>query len=113
MTNAVNSVESVHADVLVRCRLCGRIMCLRKGAKSQPHKCFGGYRKRFGGASRARGWESCFEPIDTKQYQGSYSSQFRLCHKLKLALVRPDRCFECGKLPGICTSAHCKEVHGL
>ena len=44
-----------------RCRLCGRVMCMAKGAHSQPHKCVGGYRKRFGKAARQRGWDNCFE----------------------------------------------------
>jgi hypothetical protein len=44
-----------------RCRLCGRVMCMAKGAHSQAHKCAGGYRKRFGKAARQRGWDNCFE----------------------------------------------------
>lgn len=42
------------------CRLCGRDKFARPG---EPHKCVGGFRKRFKAAARAMGWADCWRRV--------------------------------------------------
>jgi hypothetical protein len=39
------------------CRLCGRDKFSKPG---QPHRCAGGFRKRFKKAARLNGWDNCW-----------------------------------------------------
>jgi hypothetical protein len=51
-----------NTSIHYKCVLCGRSKFTKPG---EPHKCVGGYRKRFKAAAKARGIPSCFIEVST------------------------------------------------
>lgn len=54
------------------CRLCGRDKFTKPG---QPHRCQGGFRKRFKKAARLNGWDNCWvklanDPVSNSRREG-------------------------------------------